>query len=755
MKVWYIKRLYVQVLGFHVVYLLFILFPTIFQKQTVTVYEGLEKNELVFEIDLFESHLQPFVIDMSMATESNLRDSLFENLNFILQTIDGLPIKDSLDEFEIRKKFAFKEKLLGILYSKDRNVRQTLPNDNYVGVSIISDDTSDIFQMFLNKTNVIGCSSNDAYRRNKVVCLKKYVNLVLKPTHFYIGTDLLTAIHAVSKQLAIFSNEDIVYFSNKLDFPVDPNNLKLNFSDNIEFLINNFPSQEYVKLQQSNFENPKVLGLQENENLRDKLDFLETNFIIFQNMISVLESRLAEIPDASLLRSIISEISENEDDINKVLNDLSLINSSLSIGNLENLRIKIDSFENQINTIITKLNSFPDMSLIENRFILLESVVNNKIDVVGATPHQDLNFLKTSFINFQNKISVLESRLNEIPNASLFRSIISEISENEDGLNKVLNDLSLINSSLSIGNLENLRNRIDFFEIKMNTIITKLNSFPDMSLLENRFVSLESAVSNRIDLVGATPHQDLNNFKETLFNLYTMSIEVIHLLKFSDSLPYFPSSHFIQDIVIEKRNNQIFVSWLNYKTKVSGKEFKPIPICNQNYCYTFANEMIKVNESWIFKDNCHSISYSTYFCQKSIESFDCEYADETCEKKNVLSLSIQPSIVRFLNASHLFVFSKSDFIINNDLYLKMTNYIISFNESTDITVVKKTYSLIKFAQQGKSQILSFKLENETISSTWMEWTKTALSLFFCGLILFLGVQMMFFLFLHIYWNKKL
>ena len=141
------------------------------------------------------------------------------------------------------------------------------------------------------------------------------------------------------------------------------------------------------------------------------------------------------------------------------------------------------------------------MSLIENRFILLESVINNKIDVVGATPHQDLNFLKTSFINFQNKISVLESRLNEIPNASLFRSIISEISENEDGLNKVLNDLSLINSSLSIGNLENLRNRIDFFEIKMNTIITKLNSFPDMSLLENRFVSLESAVSNRIDLV--------------------------------------------------------------------------------------------------------------------------------------------------------------------------------------------------------------------------------------------------------------
>ena len=178
-------------------------FPTIYQKETVTVYEGLEKNELVFEIDLFESHLQPFVIDLSMATESNLRDSLFENLNFILQTIDGLPIKDSLDEFEIRKKFAFKEKLLGILYSKDRNVRQTLPNDNYVGVSIISDDTSDIVQMFLNKTNVIGCSSNDAYRRNKVVCLKKYINLVLQPTHFYIGTDLLTAIHAVSKQLAI------------------------------------------------------------------------------------------------------------------------------------------------------------------------------------------------------------------------------------------------------------------------------------------------------------------------------------------------------------------------------------------------------------------------------------------------------------------------------------------------------------------------------------------------------------------------
>ena len=234
-----------------------------------------------------------------------------------------------------------------------------------------------------------------------------------------------------------------------------------------------------------------------------------------------------------------------------------------------------------------------------------------------------------------------------------------------------------------------------------------------------------------------------------------MSIEVIHLLKFSDSLPYFPSSHFIQDIVIEKRNNQIFVSWSNYKTKVSGKEFKPIPICNQNYCYTFANEMLQVNESWIFKDNCHSISYSTYFCQKSIESFYCEYVDETCQKKNVLSLSKQPNIVRFLNASHLFVFSKSDLFINNDLYLKMTNYIISFNESTNITVFNKTYSLIKFAQQGKSQNLSFKLENDTISSTWMEWTKQHFLYFFLWINLISGGANDVFLFLHIYWNKKL
>ena len=124
-------------------------------------------------------------------------------------------------------------------------------------------------------------------------CLKKYINLVLQPTHLYIGTDLLIAIHAVSKQLATFSNKDIVYFANKLNFPTDPNNLKLDFSDNIEFLINNFPSQEYVKLQQSqeNQENPEVLGLQDNENLKEKLNVLETSFIDVQNKISLRRKR--------------------------------------------------------------------------------------------------------------------------------------------------------------------------------------------------------------------------------------------------------------------------------------------------------------------------------------------------------------------------------------------------------------------------------------------------------------------------------
>ena len=53
----------------------------------------------------------------------------------------------------------------------------------------------------------------------------------------------------------------------------------------------------------------------------------------------------------------------------------------------------------------------------------------------------------------------------------------------------------------------------------------------------------------------------------------------------------------------------------------------------------------------------------------------------------------------------------------------MTNYIISFNEPTNVTVFNKTYSLIKFVQQEKVQILSFKVENETILSSWMEWSK--------------------------------
>ena len=227
-------------------------------------------------------------------------------------------------------------------------------------MSIVSDDARNR-QFFLDKNIVIGCISIEAYKRNKVVCLKKYINLVLQPIHLYIGTYLLIAIHAVSKQLAAFSNEDIIYFSNKLNFQTDTNNLKLKFTENLEFMINSFPSQEYINLKQLhdlNQETPEVLGLQGNENLINKLNILETSFIEFR-------------------RKIIVEIQENEDGVNKVLSDLSLIKPSLNNENLEILQNKIESLDIQINNIISRLDSFPEMSLIEKA---LFEIQENELD---------------------------------------------------------------------------------------------------------------------------------------------------------------------------------------------------------------------------------------------------------------------------------------------------------------------------------------------------------------------------------------
>ena len=76
----------------------------------------------------------------------------------------------------------------------------------------------------------------------------------------------------------------------------------------------------------------------------------------------------------------------------------------------------------------------------------------------------------------------------------------------------------------------------------------------------------------------------------------------------------------------------------------------------------------------------------------------------------------------------------------------MTNYIISFKEPTNVTIFNKSYCLIKFVQQEKVRILSFNLKNETVLSSWMEWSKQHFLYFFGGLILFLGEQMMFFCF---------
>ena len=65
------------------------------------------------------------------------------------------------------------------------------------------------------------------------------------------------------------------------------------------------------------------------------------------------------------------------------------------------------------------------------------------------------------------------------------------------------------------------------------------------------------------------------------FVLHTMSIEVIHLLKFSDSLPYVPCSRCIKDIKIE-----------------NAKQFKPIPIS------------YKLIQRWMFF-NTNAIQYLT------------------------------------------------------------------------------------------------------------------------------------------------
>ena len=89
-------------------------FPTIYQADTVTVYKDLEKHEFVFEMDLFDFDLETFINGLSVTKETILRESLFQNLKFILKIIDGLPLKDTLSEVEINKIFTFTDKLLKI-----------------------------------------------------------------------------------------------------------------------------------------------------------------------------------------------------------------------------------------------------------------------------------------------------------------------------------------------------------------------------------------------------------------------------------------------------------------------------------------------------------------------------------------------------------------------------------------------------------------------------------------------------------------
>jgi len=215
-------------------------------------------------------------------------------------------------------------------------------------------------------TEVPGCSP-ELYGRNKIACLKKFLNLVKTPISKYIGTDLLNPlINILNRPISIATTSNIQeigqIFNFRLQGPTyreellnkligikehiptnEYNNLKKNIN---EQSVDTFPNTESedsgVSLLQILTEvSQNEADIRKLQNQVSDTDFSEQKQKLSQleNRLSELTNRLDTVKQADLNLKILSEISENEGDIQVIKEHLS------NTGNLNDQKEKLQQVE--------------------------------------------------------------------------------------------------------------------------------------------------------------------------------------------------------------------------------------------------------------------------------------------------------------------------------------------------------------------------------------------------------------------------
>ena len=695
-------------------------FPTFYQGDPVSIYKTISKYQRSFSVDFLDKTDELITLKNSLKL-------------LVSQENDEIYIKPLFSLLNWIKNYFIKIKTLQTkptyVYERESFVQikifETLKNiiTNFPGLRNKRQDATTIIisigkdNEYIKMTGIPGCSP-ELYGRNKIACLKKFLNLVKTPISKYIGTDLLNPlINILNRPISIATTSNIQEIGGIFNLRLQGPNYREELLNKLIGIRENIPTNEYNVLKNVNEQSVNTFPNTETEDSGISLlqiltevsqneadirklqtQVSDTDFNEQKQKLSQLENRLSELTNridtvrqADLNLKILSEISENEDDIRVIKEHLS------KTGNLDDQKEKLQQIEASMLELTNRIES------------QLGTILSTRpeYDKKLSELSSKLNELKLSDDTKDN--SVVNLKIEELEK-SIFNILNSNVQKNDEHNSNLLalkKNIVEIKHSLS-NNIQQLNED----KTHLLSIISPLRNLQsEIDSLKIRIESMNqgTSISNSEQIKPLSNEQDI---LDLLNNVIFDCRNIKTLLSNSKSSIFLPSilddKHISSLSISVLQPDSFFLQWDYYDDLFYENLIIPLPICDENRCYYFSKNGFGNETGFYDSGRCTYIVENEYYCNFRKEKMFCTEYKHDCEIVKSTMTFHDPLV---LNDTHTLLFTRNPTIIKNDLFSEkldlLTNYIVSFNLNTTFFINNMEYDADGFDQ--KEQIKLTKL----------------------------------------------
>ena len=695
-------------------------FPTFYQGDPVSIYKTISKYQRSFSVDFLDKTDELITLKNSLKLLVSQENDeiyikpLFSLLNWIknyfikIKTLQTKPTYVYERESFVQIKIFETLKNIITNFSGLRNKRQDATT---IIISIGKDNE------YIKMTGIPGCSP-ELYGRNKIACLKKFLNLVKTPISKYIGTDLLNPlINILNRPISIATTSNIQEIGGIFNLRLQGPNYREELLNKLIGIRENIPTNEYNVLKNVNEQSVNTFPNTETEDSGISLlqiltevsqneadirklqtQVSDTDFNEQKQKLSQLENRLSELTNridtvrqADLNLKILSEISENEDDIRVIKEHLS------KTGNLDDQKEKLQQIEASMLELTNRIES------------QLGTILSTRpeYDKKLSELSSKLNELKLSDDTKDN--SAVNLKIEELEK-SIFNILNSNVQKNDEHNSNLLalkKNIVEIKHSLS-NNIQQLNED----KTHLLSIISPLRNLQsEIDSLKIRIESMNqgTSISNSEQIKPLSNEQDI---LDLLNNVIFDCRNIKTLLSNSKSSIFLPSilddKHISSLSISVLQPDSFFLQWDYYDDLFYENLVIPLPICDENRCYYFSKNGFGNETGFYDSGRCTYIVENEYYCNFRKEKMFCTEYKHDCEIVKSTMTFHDPLV---LNDTHTLLFTRNPTIIKNDLFSEkldlLTNYIVSFNLNTTFFINNMEYDADGFDQ--KEQIKLTKL----------------------------------------------